>query len=62
MCLLNGDVGGNLPASIDFGTIDIDEETDNYIKASVTESTFNPSKHFILVNDEYEKADVYDSN
>jgi hypothetical protein len=22
MCLLNGDIGGNLPASIDFGKID----------------------------------------
>jgi hypothetical protein len=27
MCLLNGDLGGNLPASIDFGKIDIYDDT-----------------------------------
>jgi hypothetical protein len=28
MCLLNGDIGGNLPASIDFGKIE--NYTDDY--------------------------------
>ena len=38
MCLLNGDLGGNLPATIDFGTeeyVDLESKATTYIKVPI---------------------------
>jgi hypothetical protein len=40
MCLLNGDLGGNLPASVDFGTkefVDLEKKITTYEKVPIKE-------------------------
>ena len=52
MCLLNGDLSGQIFASVDFGT----EENykDVYDKVTITKQNFVYGKHYKLVNNEYE--------
>ena len=46
MCLLNGDLGGNLPASIDFGKIDTYK--DSFIKAELEDkSQYRANKYYV---------------
>ena len=55
MCLLNGDVGGNLPASIDFGTID--EYKDTYTKVTIENfSQYEANKYYIVKDTEFVPA------
>ena len=64
MCLLNGDIGGNLPASIDFGTV---EET-KYIYTKVNIENFSDyqSGKYYIYNPNTKKYDLcfdsYNSN
>ena len=52
MCLLNGEIGGNLPSSIDFGKIDIYEDT--YSEAKIKDCTqYVANKYYIYENGEY---------
>ena len=52
MCLLNGEIGGNLPSSIDFGKIDIYEDT--YSEAKIKDYTqYVANKYYIYENGEY---------
>ena len=48
MCLLNGDVGGSLPASIDFGAIE--EITDVYTKINIESFTDYQSGKYYVYN------------
>lgn len=57
MCLLNGDISGNLPASIDFGVIDTYTKT--YDKIEIEDYTkYKANKYYIYntVKKEYEIA------
>lgn len=64
MCLLNGEVGGSLPSSIDFGQIDTYEY--KYTETEVTESTFKAGEFYVEAgNNKYVLDDinnVYDPN
>lgn len=52
MCLLNGEISGNLPSSIDFGKIDIYEDT--YSEAKIKDYTqYVANKYYIYENGEY---------
>ena len=52
MCLLNGEIGGNLPSSIDFGKIDIYEDT--YSETKIKDYTqYVANKYYIYENGEY---------
>ena len=52
MCLLNGDLGGNLPSSIDFGKIDTYNNT--YTQINITDKTqYEANKYYIKDKDEY---------
>lgn len=61
MCLLNGDLGGNLPYQVDFAKIDVYEKTGGYIEADVSELNYQSGKFFIektsgkyrICNDKY---------
>lgn len=67
MCLLNGDLGGNLPASIDFGKIDTYK--DSFIKAELEDkSQYRANKYyvydldsdkFITSKDEFDSSKTY---
>lgn len=69
MCLLNGEVGGSLPSSIDFGTIDdynyffsetyVDRDSyrSNTYYSTQHMATTGGSKVYKLVNDEYVKVE-----
>jgi hypothetical protein len=52
MCLLNGDVGGNLPASIDFGRMD---SYSNSFSRIIFENKvqYEANKYYIYKNSEY---------
>lgn len=53
MCLLNGEIGGSLPSSIDFGKIDIYEDT--YTEVQIKDYTqYVANKYYIYENGEYE--------
>ena len=65
MCLLNGDIGGSLPASIDFGVMD--EIEDVYTKVEFKDFIdYKANQYYICVdtvNDKYElSTDAYDSD
>lgn len=45
-CLLNGDIAGNLPASVDFGTFE--QTDDTYEPIDVQEKTYNAYTYYIL--------------
>ena len=52
MCLLNGEIGGSLPSSIDFGKIDIYEDT--YSEVQIKDYTqYVANKYYIYENGEY---------
>ena len=52
MCLLNGEIGGSLPSSIDFGKIDIYEDT--YTEVQIKDYTqYVANKYYIYENGEY---------
>lgn len=52
MCLLNGEIGGSLPSSIDFGKIDIYEDT--YTEVQIEDYTqYVANKYYIYENGEY---------
>ena len=52
MCLLNGEIGGSLPSSIDFGKIDIYEDT--YTEVQIKDYTqYIANKYYIYENGEY---------
>ena len=52
MCLLNGEIGGNLPSSIDFGKIDNYEDT--YTEVKIKDYTqYVANKYYIYENGEY---------
>ena len=52
MCLLNGDLGGSLPSSIDFGKIDTYNNT--YTQINITDKTqYEANKYYIKDKDEY---------
>ena len=55
MCLLNGDLGGNLPASIDFGKIDIYDDT--YTRITFQDKAqYEANKYYIYDNGKYIKS------
>jgi hypothetical protein len=63
MCLLNGELGGSLPASVDFGKEEI--YTFNYLYQEITsELEFNTHVLYTLnsTTKEYELATTYDAN
>jgi hypothetical protein len=63
MCLLNGDISGNLPASIDFGVIDTYNKV--YDKIEIEDyTTFKANKYYYYdMNDfEYKLADRYNKD
>jgi hypothetical protein len=62
MCLLNGDLGGSLPASIDFGKIDTYEKS--YTEVKIEDySQYKANKYYIKDGDEYVLAkDIYNPN
>ncbi len=52
MCLLNGEIGGSLPSSIDFGKIDVYEDT--YTEVQIKDYTqYVANKYYIYENGEY---------
>ena len=52
MCLLNGEIGGSLPSSIDFGKIDNYEDT--YTEVKIKDGTqYVANKYYIYENGEY---------
>lgn len=52
MCLLNGEIGGSLPSSIDFGKIDIYEDT--YSEVQIKDYTqYVANKYYVYENGEY---------
>ena len=52
MCLLNGEIGGSLPSSVDFGKIDIYEDT--YSEVQIKDYTqYVANKYYIYENGEY---------
>lgn len=52
MCLLNGEIGGSLPSSIDFGKID--NYKDTYSEIQIKDSTqYVANKYYVYENDEY---------
>ena len=52
MCLLNGDLGGNLPSSIDFGKIDTYNNT--YTQVNIIDKTqYKANKYYIKDGNEY---------
>lgn len=52
MCLLNGEIGGSLPSSIDFGKIDVYEDT--YSEVQIKDYTqYVANKYYIYENGEY---------
>ena len=52
MCLLNGEIGGSLPSSIDFGKIDIYEDT--YTEVQIKDYTqYVANKYYVYENGEY---------
>lgn len=67
MCLLNGDLGGNLPASIDFGKIDSYKDT--YSKVTLEDQTqYKANKYyvydldsndFVISTDEFDTKKTY---
>ena len=64
MCLLNGDIGGNLPASIDFGKIDTYSNT--FTATTIEDYTqYVANKYYIYTDGEYVLAKneyLYDNN
>lgn len=64
MCLLNGDIGGNLPSSIDFGKIDTYSNT--YTKTTIEDYTqYKANVYYIYVDGDYVLAKneyLYDNN
>ena len=53
MCLLNGDIGGNLPASIDFGKID--SYSDSYSRITIEDYTqYKANKFYIYKEGKYQ--------
>ena len=62
MCLLNGDMGGNLPSSIDFGTIDTYVKSyDPVVIEDYTQYVAN--KYYVKDGDEYKLSKVaFDPN
>ena len=62
MCLLNGEIGGSLPSSIDFGKIDIYEDT--YSEVNIDDYTqYVANKYYIYENGEYKiSLDEFDEN
>lgn len=62
MCLLNGEIGGSLPASIDFGKIDIYEDT--YSEVQIKDHTqYVANKYYIYENGEYKiSLNEFDKN
>jgi hypothetical protein len=64
MCLLNGDLGGNLPASIDFGKIETYTET--FSRVVIEDKTqYKANKHYIWDMNEGKykiSLDEYNSN
>lgn len=60
MCLLNGDCGGALPASVDFGKIQVEEVV--YTKAEEpSQIEFYADKYYQLVDDKYIPAEKWDA-
>jgi hypothetical protein len=70
MCMLNGDIGGALPASVDFGKMDsydtiysevTFEDSSSYVanKYYILNPNYSPSdaksKQYIISNEEYDK-------
>ena len=52
MCLLNGEIGGSLPSSVDFGKIDIYEDT--YSEVQIKDyKQYVANKYYIYENGEY---------
>lgn len=62
MCLLNGDIGGSLPASIDFGKID--SYSNSYSRVKIEDYTqYKSNKYYIYKNGEYQiSLDEYNPN
>ena len=62
MCLLNGDVGGNLPSSIDFGKID--SYSDSYSRVNLEDYTqYKANKYYIYKEGKYQiSLEPYDAN
>lgn len=61
MCLLNGDLGGNLSASVDFGKIDTYTNSYEVVKFENT-STFEANKYYSYNGKEYViETDEYDA-
>lgn len=62
MCLLNGEIGGSLPSSIDFGKIDIYEDT--YSEVQIKDHTqYVANKYYIYENGEYKiSLNEFDKN
>lgn len=62
MCLLNGEIGGSLPSSIDFGKIDIYEDT--YSEVQIKDYTqYVANKYYIYENGEYKiSLNEFDKN
>ena len=62
MCLLNGEIGGSLPSSIDFGKIDIYEDT--YTEVQIKDHTqYVANKYYIYENGEYKiSLNEFDKN
>ena len=62
MCLLNGDISGNLPASIDFGQIDTYNKLYTKIEFG-DKKEYEASKYYILEDDKYILSlEEYDPN
>lgn len=53
MCLLNGDIGGNLPFSVDFGKQEFYEKTGGFVKAEVDKNNFKTNKYFVKRDNVY---------